>query len=73
MFILFTENSTNIQNSIIVPPTEDGENIVIPLSLKGITLYFPIRKPTLTEYDIVVKEGRSYDLTYDNPERDLYV
>jgi len=49
-------------------PSGNGEDYKIPLSLHGVTSYFPTRKPTQTEYDKVENEGSTVDLIYDLPE-----
>ena len=65
-----TENPTIASHSVVIPSTEEGTDILIPLSLKGVTSYFPTRKPTLSEIELADSEDRSYELTYDNPDWD---
>ena len=50
-----------------IQATDDsGENITIPLSLHGVTSYFPTRKPSTREYED--PDIKHYDLTYEAPE-----
>ena len=66
-----TDNPVAHTHSIFIPPIEgDDLPIAVPLSLHGVTSYFDTRKPTLYEYELAEKEGRSYDLTYDSPDWD---
>jgi len=46
---------------------DEGEPLIIPLSLAGITSYFPTRKPTLEELQSA-DNIRRFDLSYDTPE-----
>ena len=45
---------------------QDGEELVIPLALRGLTSYFPTRKPTKAE----LSTCRRFDLTSEEPEWD---
>ena len=45
-----TENPTDIMHAISGKDA-DGIQVTIPLSLKGVTSYFPIRKPTKEEFN----------------------
>ena len=45
---------------------EAMDTLTIPLSLHGVTSYFPTRKPTMAE----MRDCTSYDLTYELPEWD---
>jgi hypothetical protein len=56
-----TNNPTN-QSHAISFPNDDG--YTIPLLLKGVTLYFPTRRPTLGEYE----QCRQIELIYEAPE-----
>ena len=65
-------NPTEEHNSITVPHNEDiegGEPLRIPLSLKGVFTYFPVRKPTRQEYENTPLERR-FELTADSPTWD---
>jgi hypothetical protein len=53
---------------IIIP---DG-NYMIPLSISGVTSYFPSRKPTREERDRYRVDGDSLELTPKSPIRDPY-
>jgi transposase len=46
-------------------PTKD-EDYLIPLSIHGVTSYFPTRKPTIQEFE----EGHRFELTYESPDWD---
>ena len=66
-----TENPDAKTHSILIPPSSgDDLPIAVPLSLHGVTSYFSTRRPTLYEYELAEKEGRSHDLTYDSPDWD---
>ena len=66
-----TESPTVLSHSLVIPSNEgDDYNVGVPLSLNGVTSYFDTRKPTLHEFELAEKEGRSYDLTYDSPDWD---
>ena len=54
---------------IVPPPVKDDDPLHIPLSLKGVTLYFPTRKPTKREYEST-PENMIFELTADSPEWD---
>jgi hypothetical protein len=58
----FLAENPNDQTHALCFPNEQG--YTIPLSLKGVTSYFPTRKPTLDEYN----NCRCIDLTYESPE-----
>ena len=49
------ENPTSLHHIIVQTPTDCGETLVIPLSLKGITSYLPTRKSNLQEYKLADK------------------
>ena len=57
-------------HAITIPETNDAEGIVIPLSLHGVTSYFPTRKPTVAEYER--KDATTFELTFETPEWDPY-
>ena len=66
-----TDNRSELDNTIVITPVDEMDNyFIIPLLLSGVTSYFPSRKPTIQEYELAEREGRSYDLTYDSPEWD---
>jgi hypothetical protein len=46
--------------------TQDGENMLIPLALRGVVSYFPTRKPTPAEFQTC----RRAELTFEEPEWD---
>ena len=60
-------NPTESHHAITIPAEEGRDELHIPLSLCGVTHYFPTRKPTREEYD---KSERSMhiDLTSEEPE-----
>jgi hypothetical protein len=59
---------TDTTHSLSIP--DDGEtDYVIPLQLKGVTSYFPTRKPTQAEYD----GCQQLELTYHTPEWNPHV
>ena len=61
-----TKDPTDETHVIVLPPTNAGEEkYLIPLSLDGVTSYFPTRKPTRDEYE---NAERCYQLTYGAPE-----
>ena len=61
-----TKDPTDETHAIVLPPTDAGEEkYLIPLSLDGVTSYFPTRKPTRDEYE---NAERRYQLTYGAPE-----
>ena len=57
------------QHSIVIPG-HHGEDLRIPLSLHGVTSFFPTRKPTQDEYNAAICADNVIDLTYDSPEWD---
>ena len=57
---------TDHHNAISINLEENAE-LLIPLSLEGVVLYFPTRKPTQQEYDDT-PDNLCVDLTYDSPE-----
>ena len=59
------ENPNEYDHTIIIPGV-DNEEYSIPLSLHGVTSYFPTRKPTMAEYN--ESSDHHIDLTYDTPE-----
>ena len=59
------KNPSMETHAISVKDEVDGSTFVIPLSLKGVTSYFPSRKPTLAEYQ---SSERIYALTQEEPE-----
>ena len=66
-----TDNPSKLDHTIIITPMDDVENnFIVPLSLSGVTSYFPTRKPTTKDYELAEREGRSYNLNYDSPEWD---
>lgn len=56
-------NPTDDSHSIIIPDDGEGEPYKIPLSLHGVTSYFPTRRPTQEEFETC----RRFDLTYETP------
>ena len=63
-----TENLTNHNNAIYFAE----EDVTVPMSLHGVTSYFPTRKPTLQEYynSTNKEEGVQCELTYETPDWD---
>ena len=56
------ENPTDIMHAISGKDA-DGIQITIPLSMKGVTSYFPTRKPTEEEFNSCPR----FDVTYEVP------
>ena len=53
-----TDNPDALSHSIVIPSLEgDNSNVVVPLSLSGVTSYFNTRKPTLHEYETAESNG----------------
>jgi hypothetical protein len=65
-------NPTDSTNAIMIQLYDnDDESLIIPLAYEGVTSYFPIRKPTISEYEqsnIAMPIG----LTAKTPEWDPY-
>ena len=62
-----TDNPTDDTHSIQFPSQYNGdEPYTIPLSLKGVTSYFPTRKPTQQEFN----DCERYKTTYELPDWD---
>ena len=59
-----TETPTERDHAIIVSDPETNDELIIPLTIRGVTSTFPTRKPTLEEYNTCPK----FTLTYDSPE-----
>jgi len=59
-----TDSPTERTHAIIVTDPETNYELLIPLSIRGVTSTFPTRKPTQQEYN----ECIHFDLTYDSPE-----
>ena len=64
-------NPTDSHHAINIPLIGDNEDdsLLIPLSLKGVTSYFPTRKPTRHEYENSPLSSR-IDLTSESIEWD---
>ncbi len=58
----FLAENPDDQSHALSFPNEQG--YIIPLSLKGVTSYFPTRKPTLDEYN----NCRCIEISYESPE-----
>ena len=56
-------------HAIRVNSDDDSHTLLIPFSLKGVTSYFNVRKPTTAERDDYQKYAR-YDLTSEEPKWD---
>jgi hypothetical protein len=61
-----TENVTDLTHTIAIPTDDPAAPYVIPLSLHGVTSFFPTRKPTPEEYESLPHLA----LTSDEPEYD---
>ncbi len=59
-----TDTPTERDHAIIVTDPETNNELLIPLSIKGISLTFPTCKPTQDEYLTCPQ----FTLTYDSPE-----
>ena len=64
-----TDNPSKLDHTLVITTLEGNEDMIVPLSLKGVVSYFRTRKPSIQDYDLAEDEVRSYDLTYDSPER----
>ena len=60
-----TRSLTDSSHAIIIPSKGCNMRLTIPLSLKGVTSYFPTRKPTMEEYK---RAGTWFELTSEAPE-----
>ena len=60
-----TRYPTDSSHAIIVPSEGCDVRLTIPLSLKGVTSYFPTRKPTKEEYK---RSSTRFELTSEAPE-----
>ena len=60
-----TRYPTDSSHAIIVPSEGCEVRLTIPLSLKGVTSYFPTRKPTREEYE---RASTRFELTSEAPE-----
>ena len=60
-----THSPTDSSRVIIVPSKGCDVRLTIPLSLKGVTSYFPTRKPTKEEYE---RASTRFELTSEAPE-----
>ena len=56
-------------HAIRVNSDDDSHTLLIPLSLKGVTSYFNVRKPTTAEWDDYQNYAR-YELTSEEPKWD---
>ena len=62
----FLAKDPNEQTHALSIPDPIGDPYIIPLSIHGVTSYFPTRRPTQQEYEQNVR----YELTYETPEWD---
>jgi len=62
-------NPTDEHHAITVPCYQDTDGLTIPLSLHGVTHYFPCRKPTKSEYEHSDLSKR-IELTAESPTWD---
>ena len=60
------ENVSDLTHSIAIPTANPDKPYIIPLSLHGVTSFFPTRKPTPEEYESLPH----LTLTSDEPEYD---
>ena len=65
------ENPKEHDHTVILP-CKRGDDHCIPLSLNGVTSYFPTRKPIQDAYTKAEHDDSIVDLTYDEPEWDPY-
>eukprot|EP00978_Attheya_sp_CCMP212_P038406 scaffold190171_cov30-Attheya_sp.AAC.1 len=59
-------NPTDETHAIKVSGADSEDDYLIPLSLQGVTLFFPTRKPTMQEWE----NCRQIELTSESPEWD---
>jgi hypothetical protein len=65
-----TDNVTDQTHSIVIPMDDNDTPYVIPLSLQGVTSYFPTRKPTVKEFETLPHLcSTNADMPYDPPTR----
>eukprot|EP00978_Attheya_sp_CCMP212_P042672 scaffold264194_cov49-Attheya_sp.AAC.2 len=57
---------TDETHAIKVPGADSEDDYLIPLSLQGVTSFFPTRKPTMREWE----NCRQIELTSESPEWD---
>jgi len=63
----FLAPNPSVNTHAIKIKSDDGSHsLLIPLSLKGVTSYFDVQKPTTAEWDDHKKNCR-YELTLDEP------
>ena len=60
---------TDYHHAISIPTGDDGDPMIIPLSLSGVTSYFPTRKPTRQEWENT-DLSLCIELTAEDPEWD---
>lgn len=61
------KNPTEHTHAVTFPKLKESDEFIIPLSLKGVTSFFPTRKPSKQEYD---SAETVLELTYESPEWD---
>jgi hypothetical protein len=61
-------DATEDTHSIRLRERDTREMVTIPLSLQGVTSYFPTRKPTKSKYE--KDETSKFELTFETPEWD---
>ena len=62
-----TPNPSDSTDAIVIPTVNpDSERYLIPLSLHGVTSYFPSRTPTTAEFE----SCHCFELTYESPDWD---
>jgi hypothetical protein len=64
-----SEDPTDRTHSIEISITDD-DSLIIPLSLDGVTSYFPTFKPTVEQYEAADEGDDLLELTYATPEWD---
>jgi hypothetical protein len=62
-------NPTDQHHCVIIPRTGDADDLMIPLSLHGVTSYFNTRKPTRQEFKQSDSDLR-IEMTYESPDWD---
>ena len=66
-----TENPTDIMHAIS-GKDGDGIQVTIPLSLRGVTSYFPTRKPTEEEFNSCPRFDLSYEAPIWGPHSEIF-
>ena len=64
------ENPTEQDHAIMIDLYENDGRLTVPLSIEGVTSYFPSFKPTTAQYESAMEGHDLLHLTYRDPEWD---